>query len=133
MNLRPPGPEPVTKWFTRSRDVPLHLNKSARLRTLGPPSRPLCPTMFQSVLRRGVSHVSSHRCHAAVVVSAPMKDNKVKKLTRTVRTLAAEVAALRKLIRRELGIKGRKGKAGKGKKGKRGKDKAEGQTTPPVA
>lgn len=53
-----------------------------------------------------------------------MKDNQVKKLTRTVRKLAAEVAALRKLIRRELGIKGRKGKAGKGKKG---------QTTPPPA
>jgi hypothetical protein len=62
-----------------------------------------------------------------------MKDNQVKKLTRTVRKLAAEVAALRKLIRRELGVKDRRGKAGKGRKGKRGKDEAQGQTTPPPA
>jgi hypothetical protein len=62
-----------------------------------------------------------------------MKDDQIKKLTRVVRKLAAEVAALRKLIRRELGIKGRKGKARKGNEEKGQKKKAEDQTTPTPA
>jgi len=62
-----------------------------------------------------------------------MKDNQAKKLTRVVRKLAAEVVALRKLIRKELGMKGRKAKARKGKGRKGGKTKAKDQTTPTPA
>ena len=62
-----------------------------------------------------------------------MKDDQIKKLTRVVRKLAAEVAALRKLIRQELGIKGRKSKARKGNEEKGQKKKAEDQTTPTPA
>jgi hypothetical protein len=61
-----------------------------------------------------------------------MKDSQVKKLTRVVRKLAAEVAALRKLVRRELSAKRGNGKARKGKKARK-KDAEATDPTPPAA
>lgn len=52
-----------------------------------------------------------------------MKDNQVKKLTRVVRKLAAEVAALRKLIRREMRTRDQATEGRKEKKGKSAKSK----------
>jgi hypothetical protein len=52
-----------------------------------------------------------------------MKDNQVKKLTRVVRKLAAEVAALRKLIRRDMRTRDRATKGRKEKKGKSARNK----------
>jgi hypothetical protein len=65
-----------------------------------------------------------------------MKDTQLKKLTRVVRKLAAEVAALRKLVRRELLARdgkddGGEGKAKRRKKKGRKKD-GDGQPQPLV-
>ena len=61
-----------------------------------------------------------------------MKDSQTRKLTRVVRKLVAEVAALRKLVRRELSAKGGNRKARKGKKNRK-KDAQATDPTPPAA
>ena len=62
-----------------------------------------------------------------------MKDTQLKKLTRVVRKLAAEVAALRKLIRRELPARDGKGSSRKPRKVKKrkGREKKAGPGTKP--